>query len=75
MKLAHAQGILPMPSGSWQVDLKNLKRPFINSRLSRCSTDRGAISRLPQGGRTKVKVQGSLKVENKEHLFDFVVTL
>ena len=54
----------------------------IYSQLSRCITARGSISGLSLGGPTKVKAresflftEGSLKVENKEHLFDFIVTL
>ena len=50
--------------------------------LSRCSTARGSSSGLSQGGPTKVKARKSflftefsIKVENKEHFFDFVVTL
>ena len=44
--------------------------------LLRCSTARGASSELSLGSPTKVKAlksflftEGSLKVENKEHLF------
>ena len=54
----------------------------IHSRLSRCSTARGSSTRLSLVVPTKVKVcksflitEGSLKVENKEHLFDFFATL
>ena len=50
--------------------------------LSWCSTTCGSNSRLYFIGSTKVKAgksflftEGSLKVENKEHLFDFVVTI
>ena len=48
----------------------------------RCSAARSSISGLSYGGPAKFKApksflntEGSLKVENKEHLFDFVVTL
>ena len=51
----------------------------IPSRLSRFSTASRCISRLFLEGSTKVKAgksflfsEGSLKVKNKEHLFDFV---
>ena len=54
----------------------------INSWLSRCSSARGSGSWLYLGNPTKVKAnkfflftESSLKVENKEHLVDFVVTL
>ena len=52
------------------------------NQLSRCITARGSGSGLSLGGPTKVKVhksflftEGSHKVENKEHLVEFVVTL
>ena len=52
------------------------------SLLSRCSSARGLISGLSLGGPTKVEAcksflftEGSLKVKNKDHLLDFVVTL
>ena len=55
---------------------------MINSQLLRCSTARGSNTRLFLVGLTKVKAcksflftEGSLKVENEEHLFDLVVTL
>ena len=55
---------------------------YINSQLSRCSTARGSSSGLSLGGPSKVKArksflfpEGFLGVENKEHLFDFNVTL
>ena len=58
------------------------KSSDIYSQLWRCSTARGSNSWLSLGGPTKVKAkksflftEGSLKVEIKEHLFDFVVTL
>ena len=51
------------------------------SGLSRCSTARGDISGICLGGPTKVKAckyflftEPSLKVENKEHLFDFLLS-
>ena len=54
----------------------------IHSRLRRCSTARVSSTELFLVGPTKVKApksflytEGSLKVENKEHLFDFVATL
>ena len=54
----------------------------IISHLSRCSTARGSSSGLSPGGPFKVKVrksflftEGSLTVENREHLFDFVGTV
>ena len=50
--------------------------------LSRCSTARGSSTVLSLVSLTLVKAcksflftEGTLKVENKEHLFDFVVTL
>ena len=50
--------------------------------VARRSAARGFSSGLSLGGPTKVKAhksyqfaEGSLKVENKEHLFDFIVTL
>ena len=55
---------------------------WIHSQLSRCCTTRGSSSGLSLEDPTKVKArkfllftESSLKVENKEHLFDFVVTL
>ena len=55
---------------------------IINSWLSKCSTAWGFKTGLSLVGPTKVKAcksflftDGSLKVENKEHLFGFVVTL
>ena len=52
----------------------------IHSRLSRCNTARGYCSGLSLGSPTKVEArksylltEGSLKVENNEHLFEFVV--
>ena len=54
----------------------------IYSLLSRYSTARGSSTGLSQEGPSKVKAcksflftKGSLEVENKEHLVDFVVTL
>ena len=54
----------------------------IYSQLSRCSTASGSSTGLSLVGPTMVKAsktflftEGSLKVENKEHLVDFVVTL
>ena len=54
----------------------------IYSLLSGCSTARGSSAGLSLVGPTKVNscksflfTQGSLKIENKEHLVDFVVTL
>ena len=64
---------------SWRVlnesaEIANFLK--IQSRLSRCSTDRGSGSGLSLGGPSKVKAcECSLKVENKEHLVDFFVTL
>ena len=50
------------------------------SRLSRCSTARICSTKLSLVGPTKVKAhksflfsEDSLKVENKEHLVDFVI--
>ena len=47
-----------------------------------CSTARGSSTGLTLVGPTKIKagksflfIEGFLKVENKEQLFDFVVTL
>ena len=55
---------------------------IIYSWLSRCSIARGSNSRLSQEVPTKVKARNSFlfaagfyKVENTEHLIDFVVTL
>ena len=55
---------------------------YIHSRLSRCGTARGSCAGFSLGSPTKVKshkfflfTEDSLKVESKEHLFDFVVTL
>ena len=55
---------------------------YIHSQLSRCGTARGSCAGFSLGGPTKVKshkfflfTEDSLKVESKEHLFDFVVTL
>ena len=55
---------------------------FIYGWLSRCSTARGSCSRLSLGGPTTVNAlksflftEDSFKVENKEHLVDFIVTL
>ena len=52
------------------------------SRLWRCSTAKGSSTRLSLVGLTKVQAcksflftEGSLKVEDKEYLVDFVVTL
>ena len=52
------------------------------SRLSKCSTARGSSTELSLVGPTKAKAcksflftECSLKVENKEHLINFVVTL
>ena len=71
----------------YNADLSNLFSRWqnldkIQSWLLRCSTARGSISGLFLGGPTKFKAcksfiftEGSLKVENKEHLFVFVVTL
>ena len=54
---------------------------FIYWLLLRCSTARGSGSWLSLGGPTWANarkyflcIEGSLKVENKEHLIDFVVT-
>ena len=54
----------------------------MNGWLLRCSTARRSSNGLFLVGPTKVKAcksflfnEGSLKVENKEHLFDFVLTL
>ena len=51
-------------------------------QLSRCSTARGSSTGWSQVGPTKVKarksflfIEGSPEVENKIHLFDFVVTV
>ena len=56
--------------------------PLMYSWLLLCSTARGFSTRLSLVGPTEVKArksflfnEGSLKFENKEHLFDFVVTL
>ncbi len=58
------------------------KKVIIYSWLSRCSTARGSSTRLSLVGTTKVKAcksflftEGSPEVENKEQLFDIVVTL
>ena len=55
---------------------------MIYSQLSRCSTARGSSTGLSFVGPTKVKAhksflftEGSLKVENKGNLYDFVTTL
>ena len=55
---------------------------MLYSQLSRCSTARGSSTGLSQVGPTKVKAcksflftESSLKVENKEDLVDFVITL
>ena len=54
----------------------------IYGHLSRCSTARGSSSGFSLVGPTKVKARKSFlftegfpEVENKEHLFDFVVSL
>ena len=53
----------------------------IHSRLRRCSTARVSSTELFLVGPTKVKApksflftEGSIKVENNEHLIDFVFT-
>ena len=58
------------------------KHNIINSRSLRCITARGSSSGLSLGGPTNVKAhksflftECSLKVENKEHLFDGLATL
>ena len=58
-----------------------MKSLIIYSQLSRCSTARGSSTGLSLVGPTIVKAcksflftEGSLKVENKKHLLDFVVT-
>ena len=67
---------------TWPPQPKLKKKIKIYIRLLRCSTARGSCSGLSLIGPTKVKArksflfaEGSLKVENKEHLVDFVVTL
>ena len=59
-----------------------LHNGIIYSWLSRCSTARGSSTGLLLVGPGKVKAcesflftEGSPECENKEHLFDFVVTL
>ena len=63
---------------------KKLKKciDFIYSQLSRCSTARGSSTGLSLVGPTKVKVRKSfllaevpIKLKNKDHLLDFVVTV
>ena len=70
MKMTH-----PLPT-------KDMILQMTNTQLSRCITASWSSSGLSLGGPTKVKAlksflftEGSLRVESKEHLFKFVVTL
>ena len=67
---------------NWLVKRVFLIIFIMHSWLSRCSTARGSCSGLSLEGSTKVNAgksflftEDSLKVENKEYLVDFVVTL
>ena len=71
--VTHLKGIFIKKHGTFH---------FIYSLLLRCSTARGSSFGLSVGGPTKVKAcksflftESSPKVENKEQLIDFVVTL
>ena len=54
---------------------------IMNSQLLRCSTARGSSSGYTLEVQLRLRLVsiffngGSLKVENKEHLFDFIVTI